>query len=232
MKRNRNNLILVLLICIVCFCAYMKFAGYAVQTFGLATASKVIVIDAGHGGYDPGKKGATQSLEDEINLKIALKLKDYLDQSGATVIMTRMDDSYLQGPTGNTHKRKDMSYRKQVLQESKADILVSIHQNAFPQQEVRGAQVFYHQQSEQGKCLAQAIQEGIKQYTDPNNRRKIKSSGDYYLLNESEMPGVIIECGFLTNLEEERLLMTDDYQEKVAWGIYMGIIGYFEQLQK
>ncbi len=232
MKRNLNNLMILMWIGVLVSVGSLKYQGESCETFGLHTASKVVVINAGHGGHDPGKKGLTNSLEDEINLSIAMKLKNYLDQSGTTVIMTRMDDEYLQGPAGNTHKRRDMSYRKQVLTESKADVLVSIHQNAFSQQGVKGAQVFYHQQSQQGKMLAQAIQENIKTFVDPENKRKIKSSTSYYLLNESEMPGVIIECGFLTNKEEEELLMSDAYQEKMAWGIYRGINSYFEKTQK
>lgn len=231
MKKHANNMMVLVMIGILCFCGYLKFANSSLETFGLSTTSKVVVIDAGHGGHDPGKAGPNESKEDEINLQIALKLKDYLEHAGTTVIMTRMDDEYLQGPAGNTHKRKDMSYRKHVLTQSDADILVSIHQNAFSDQRVRGAQVFYHEQSEKGKLLATAIQQGIKEHADPANNRPIKSSDHYYLLNESAMPGVIIECGFLTNLEEERLLMSDEYQEKIAWSIYMGIIKYFEEIK-
>lgn len=232
MKKHANNVMVLVMIGILCFCAYFKFANSSLETFGLSTTSKIVVIDAGHGGHDPGKAGPNNSREDEINLQIALKLKDYLENAGATVIMTRMDDEYLQGPAGNTHKRKDMSYRKQVLAQSDADIMVSIHQNAFSDQRVRGAQVFYHNQSERGKILATSIQKSISTYVDTNNKRPIKSSEHYYLLNESSMPGVIIECGFLTNLEEERMLMSEMYQDKMAWGIYMGLIDYFEQNEK
>lgn len=231
MKKHKNNFLVLGLVCMLCFCTYLKFANAAIETVGVATTSKVIVIDAGHGGYDPGKAGPNGTLEDEINLDIALKLKDYLEQSGATVVMTRMDDEYLQGPAGNTHKRKDMSFRKQVMKESEADVMVSIHQNAFPQSEVRGAQVFYYKDAVNAKLLAYTVQEAIKNYADSMNGRQIKSSKDYYILNECSMPAIIVECGFLTNPQEEQLLATDEYQDKMAWAIYIGLIEYFEQLE-
>lgn len=231
-KKNRINMLVLGLVCMISFCTYLKVANNALETFGLATASKVIVIDAGHGGFDPGKAGPNGTKEDEINLQIAFKLKDYLEQSGASVIMTRTDDEKLQGENGNTHKRRDMNYRKQVIQSSDAEILISIHQNAFPQPKVKGAQVFYYQDSENAKLLAGCIQNSIKTYADAENKRKIKSSKDYYILKVGAMPGVIVECGFLTNPQEEAKLASDAYQDEIAWSIYVGIVQYFEQLQK
>ncbi|MEF9959770.1 MAG: N-acetylmuramoyl-L-alanine amidase [Niameybacter sp.] len=230
-KKNRLNMLVLSLACLIVFCTYLKFANSSSETFSLSTASKTIVIDAGHGGFDPGKTGISGTKEDEINLEIAFKLKSYLEQSGATVIMTRTDDEKLQGEKGNTHKRRDMNYRKEVIQASDADILVSIHQNAFTQSEVKGAQVFYYQDSEKAKLLANCVQTGIKIYADPENKRKIKSSKEYYILKISQMPGVIIECGFLTNLEEEAKLASSSYQDKIAWAIYAGIVEYFEALE-
>lgn len=224
-------MLVVVFICLIGFCSYLKFANTTAETFGLATASKVIVIDPGHGGHDPGKVGSQGVHEDEINLKIAMKLKSYLEQSGATVIMTRMDDSYLEGPRGDTHKRKDMSHRKQVMEISESDIVVSIHQNAFTQQQVKGAQVFYYKDSDKAKLLAHSVQNAIKEFADSENKREIKSSKDYYILKVSSMPGIIVECGFLTNPEEEKLLISDTYQDRMAWAIYRGIVNYFEQVE-
>lgn len=230
-KKNRLNMLVLGLACLIAFCAYLKFANSSSETFSLSTASKVIVIDPGHGGYDPGKLGISGTKEDEINLQIAFKLKSYLEQSGATVIMTRTDDERLKGENGNTYKRRDMSYRKQVIQESNADILVSIHQNAFTQPQVKGAQVFYYQDSQKAKLLASCVQNSIKQYADQDNKRQIKSSKDYYILKISQMPGVIIECGFLTNPEEEKKLASNSYQDKMAWAIYAGLVQYFDTLE-
>lgn len=219
------------LVFIIGICAYFKFATEAVQTMGLATQSKVIVIDPGHGGYDPGKVGAKGSHEKDINLAIALRLQDYLTQSGSKVIMTRTKDEDLDGIPDKFNKNTDMRTRKEIINNSGADILVSVHQNAFPQAEVRGAQVFYYNDSDNAKLLANSIQNNIKKHADPNNTRKIKSTENYYVLKVSTMPGIIIECGFLTNPDEEGALNSEEYQDKIAWAIYMGIVEYFQQLE-
>lgn len=209
--------------------AYFKYANSAVETFALATASKTIVIDPGHGGFDPGKVGITGTHEKEINLKIALKLRDYLEQSGAYVVMTRTEDVDLDGDDTKQWKKGDMIKRSEKVNDSSADIMVSIHQNAFSQSSVRGGQVFYHKDSESGKILAQSIQKAIQSYGDTDNKRVAKHNGDYYILRTTKSPAVIVECGFLTNLEEEKKLNTDEYQEKIAWAIYLGIIEYFQE---
>lgn len=208
---------------------YLKYANSAVETFALATASKTIVIDPGHGGFDPGKVGITGVHEKEINLNIALKVRGYLEQSGAYVIMTRTEDVDLDGDDTKSWKKKDMVRRSEIANNSDGDIMISIHQNAFPQSNVRGGQVFYHKNSEQGKKLAQQIQTAIKKHADADNKRVAKHNEDYYILRTTKVPAVIIECGFLTNPEEERKLNTDDYQEKMAWAIYIGIVEYFQE---
>lgn len=207
---------------------YFKYANSAVETFGLATASKTIIIDPGHGGFDPGKVGTTGVHEKEINLKIALKLRGYLEQSGAYVIMTRTEDVDLDGDDTKQWKKGDMINRSKKMNISHGDIMVSIHQNAFPQSNVKGAQVFFHKDSEQGQVLAQHIQKAVQTHGDKENKRVAKHNGDYYVLRTTEIPSVIVECGFLTNPEEEAKLNTDQYQEKIAWSIYLGIIEYFQ----
>ncbi len=211
---------------------YFKYAASAVETVGLATTSRVIVIDPGHGGFDPGKVGTKDVHEKELNLKIALKLRDYLEQSGATVVMTRVEDKDLDGDDTKKRKKEDMIKRAEKANNSQGDILVSIHQNAFPQPQVKGAQVFYHSQSDDGKLLAENIQSSIKKYADPDNKRLAKQNQDYYLLRVTDIPAVIVECGFLTNPEEEAKLNTDQYQEEMAWAIYIGIVEYFQELAR
>lgn len=208
---------------------YFQYANSAVQTFGLATASKTIIIDPGHGGFDPGKTGTTGVHEKEINLNIALKLRDYLEQSGAYVIMTRTEDVDLDGDDTKQRKKADMMNRSQRVNDSNGDIMVSIHQNSFPQAKVRGGQVFFYKDSGNGQVLAQHIQKAIQTHADEENKRVAKHNGDYYILRTTKIPAVIVECGFLTNLEEERKLNTDQYQEKMAWAIYIGIIEYFQE---
>ncbi len=193
----------------------------SVSVFSMPTGKKIIVIDAGHGGFDPGMvKGKTE--EKDINLEIAKKLQAYLEQSGSVVMMTRVEDKALAST-----KSGDMRNRKYVTNGSKADILVSIHQNSYPSASVRGVQVFYYE-SEKSKQLAQFIQDEVKRVANPSNKRDPKEGSGYYVLRSTTMPAVIVECGFLSNANDKYLLQQDEYQEKIAWGIYLGIIKYFE----
>lgn len=189
--------------------------------------NKLIIVDPGHGGFDPGKPGIKGKDEKHLNLEMALLLRDYLENAGAIVLMTRTTDDDVDGMDGVKHKSKDMVERKKISEGG--DILVSIHQNSFTQPSIHGAQVFFNQKSEDGKLLAQSIQSTIKSYTDETNRREAKSNTNYYVLKATQMPAVIIECGFLTNPEEEQKLNNPEYQEKIALGIYIGIVKYFEQ---
>lgn len=189
----------------------------------LPTTSKTIVIDAGHGGWDPGKTGINGENEKNINLKIASKLQLYLEQGGATVIITRKEDSAL-----SQKKKEDMKQRKDIANDSKGDILISIHQNSFPKKSAKGAQVFYYDNSEKSKKLADCIQNSLKQFLDPNNERLAKANTSYYILKTTKPPSALVECGFLTNIEEESMLNDESYQEKVAWAIYLGILDYFQ----
>ena len=190
-------------------------------------AHKVIIVDPGHGGFDPGKPGINGQDEKHLNLDISLLLRDYLESAGAIVIMTRTTDDDVDGMDGVKHKSKDMVERKKIS--NGGDVLVSIHQNSFTQPSVHGAQVFFNGKSEDGKLLANYIQETIKQYTDTTNRRSAKSNTNYYVLKATDIPSVIVECGFLTNPEEEQKLNDKAYQDKMALGIYLGMIKYFEQ---
>lgn len=195
---------------------------------GTPLMGKVIIVDAGHGGFDPGKPGISGEDEKHLNLKIALLVRDYLEKSGAVVIMTRTTDDDLDGMAGVKHKSKDMVERKKLAEGG--DILVSIHQNAFPQPSVKGAQTFYNGKSEEGKLLAQYIQQEIKHYADSTNRRKAKSNTNYYVLKATQIPAVIVECGFLTNVEEEKKLNDKDYQDLIARSVYIGIIRYYDRV--
>lgn len=184
-----------------------------------------IIIDAGHGGSDPGKVGTAGTLEKDINLKIALYLKDILEAQDIRVIMTRDEDEELSTDTSR-RKASDMKKRVSLIQKSNADIVISIHQNSYTDPSVYGAQCFYYTGSEEGKKLASILQEQIIHSTGQTKIREIKSNGDYYLLKHSTLPTVIIECGFLSNPEEEKLLLNDEYQRKMAWAIHLGALEY------
>ncbi|MBQ6998751.1 MAG: N-acetylmuramoyl-L-alanine amidase CwlD [Clostridia bacterium] len=186
-------------------------------------SDKVIVLDAGHGASDGGAVSSSGVTEKDINLKIALRLQKLLEQTGATVIVTRADDNAIA-----QSKRSDMRLRKNIKENSAADIFVSIHMNKFSQSKYSGAQVFYSP-DEKSKVLGEAIQTSMREILNPDNNREAKSAGDsIYILKKSDVPSVIVECGFLSNPEEERLLTQSDYQDKVAWSVYAGITSYFD----
>jgi N-acetylmuramoyl-L-alanine amidase len=198
-----------------------------VPTFSFPTEKKVILIDAGHGGWDPGKVGRGNVLEKDLNLAIAEKLQMMLEQGGAFTVTTRTTDTALADS-----KKGDLSARKNMAYDYEADILVSIHQNSYPKANIKGAQVFYFDNSEKSKLLAESIQGRVVEFLDPGNIRGSKANDAYYLLKKTAVPAVIVECGFLTNETDLQNLADDGYQEKVAWSIYMGIVDYFDTLAK
>lgn len=190
------------------------------------TNHRIVVIDAGHGGSDPGKVGVGDVLEKDVNLAIAGKLKALLEQNDITVIMTRESDTGLYSESDSNKKNADMRKRIEIMETSKPDAIVSIHQNSYPQADQKGAQVFYHVQSLKAKELAELIQTQLIKDLDTSNRRQAKSNDSYYLLKHSSAPMVIVECGFLSNYEETALLTSDAYQEKTAYAIHMGILQF------
>lgn len=189
----------------------------------------VVVIDPGHGGFDPGKVGVGGELEKDINLSIALKLKRMLEQNDCQVIMTRETGDGLYSAGDKNKKSADMRKRVEIIAEASPDLAVSIHQNSFTQESSKGAQVFYHVKSAEGKKLAEIIQEQLKLTLNDGNTRIAKSNDTYYMLKKTECPLVICECGFLSNYTESKLLCDDAYQEKVAWAIHLGIMTYLNQ---
>jgi N-acetylmuramoyl-L-alanine amidase len=183
---------------------------------------RTIVIDAGHGGFDPGAVSKRGTKEAELNLYIAQKLQNLLEARGAVVIMTRTEQKALAST-----KREDMRKRIEILRESNADIAISIHLNKFKQPQYFGAQTFYMSGSYEGELLAQNIQRQLIQILGRGNRREIKPVKDFLILKAGNMPTALVECGFLSNPEEEQLLLSDRYQELIAWAILMGILDYF-----
>ena len=186
----------------------------------------VVVVDAGHGGNDPGKVAVNGSLEKDINLAIAKRLAWYLEQADVTVIMTRDSDSGLYSQNDSRKKTSDMQRRCQIMNESKADLAVSIHQNSYHVEEISGGQVFYYADSAPGKRLAERIQKRFDYVLGAENRRQPKANESYYLLLHAECPAVIVECGFLSNWREASLLGDEEYQDRMAYTIHMGILEY------
>jgi N-acetylmuramoyl-L-alanine amidase len=205
----------------------------AVKTASLPTLRKVIIIDPGHGGIDGGMVGTTTKVhESNINLQISLRLRKYLEESGSLVLMTRDEDVglYTEGGTIRKKKNEDLRNRKRLFDESNADLVISIHSNSFQESKYYGAQAFYNPNCEASKLASELIQEELIRVLDNGNTRKAKAKNDVYILKNVKVPTVIVECGFLSNPKEEILLQNPDYQQKIAWSIYVGILKYFNRL--
>lgn len=186
----------------------------------------VVVLDSGHGGNDPGKVGVDGSLEKDINLQIAQKLKAYLEASDVTVIMTREQDTGLYSENDSHKKMADMKNRCALINDASPDLVVSIHQNSYHEESISGGQVFYYKTSEKGKQLAEILQKRFDYVLGNRNTRKAKANDNYYLLLHVKSPIVIVECGFLSNWQEAALLNSEEYQDRLAWTIHMGIMEY------
>ena len=187
-----------------------------------------VVVDAGHGAEDPGKIGINNVLEKEINLQIAKKVQYYLKKEGLGVIMTREDDQGLYDNTVSNKKAADMKKRVNLINEAKPVLVVSIHQNSYTDEAVKGAQVFYYTHSKEGEALALLMQEALRAF-DSTNTRQAKANDTYYMLKKTEVPTIIVECGFLSNAQEAEKLTEDTYQEEVAKAICSGVIKWLDK---
>ena len=182
-----------------------------------------------------GHKVVHGTTEAETNLKIALKVQNLLEQSGATVILTRSDENAIYDLDKSTLREKEISdihNRVKIGNESSADIFVSIHLNKIPQEQYWGWQCFYRQNDEQSTKLAKSLQQNLNDAIEKENKRVAMKIDNVYIMKHVEIPISIVECGFLSNKEEEKMLLTDEYQDKLAWGIYNGIMDYFHDTKE
>lgn len=186
-----------------------------------------IVIDAGHGGRDGGASGKSGITESELNLKYALMLESICKRYGMQVTMTRSDMNGLYDEFAENKKKSEMEKRKSIINSSGADIMVSLHMNSFPLPSCSGAQVFYAKGSTSGLELAKAVQEAVCQ--NFANARKYVTIGDYFVLNYTNIPSILVECGFLSNPDEEKNLQKDEYCEKFCYSLFAGILNYFKK---
>ena len=193
---------------------------------------KCIVIDAGHGGDDPGKIGINNALEKDINLSIAEKLKALLESQDYQVVMTRTTSEGLYQPGSKNMKVEDMRRRCEIITEAMPVFTVSIHQNSYTSPEVKGAQVFYYGQSPEGETLAKLVQKSLIERADPENRRQAKANDTYYLLKRTVSPTIIVECGFLSCPQEALLLTQDSYQNRLVWAIHMGVMEFLNGVKE
>lgn len=218
---KKHRFLLVFYMILIFSGVVITYLQESISTMATPVEKKLIVIDAGHGEWDPGKVSDDGILEKDINLAISEKLQLYLEQSGGFVLNTRVDDTALA-----SDKKTDLSERKNIANDDNVDILISIHQNSFTQKNISGAQVFYYDGSEESQYLAQCVQNRLKE-VDKSNNRVEKASDSYYMLKETNMPSVIVECGFLSNTNEAYLLNSEDYQNQIAWAIYLGVLDYY-----
>lgn len=200
---------------------------------GAGSAAKegayTVVIDAGHGGDDPGKIGINGALEKDINLRIVQRLKQYLEADGIHVVLTRETEDGLYDSDASNKKVQDMKRRIEKIEQTDPVLTVSIHQNSYPEEYVHGAQVFYYNGSTGGEKLAELIQKQMVGDLDPENHRQIKPNDSYYLLKKTQGTIVIVECGFLSNAAEAEKLCDETYQDRVAWSVHKGILQYIAQ---
>ena len=225
MKKRSMELIMACLM-LVCF---FVLAREAAVTASQPSRDPVIVIDPGHGGEDPGMLGVGGLKEKGINLAVAWKLKEILQEQGFSVVMTREEDTCLCGEDARNKKAQDMQKRIAIIEEASPLLTVSIHQNSYQDPEVFGPQVFYYTDSAEGEALAGFLQEELNQGLSIKRPRKEKGNKMYYLLKKSKGVLAIVECGFLTNPEEAALLQEEKYQKKVAEAIARGIGRYLEK---
>lgn len=219
---KKRDIIISFLLIVVLLCCIFLPSVLVSSPRGKAT----IVIDAGHGGIDGGSVGVvTKNDENHLNLEYAKCLKSYFESFDIGVVMTRTTLDGLYSPTAKNKKKSDMQKRKEIIEKSGADLVVSIHMNSFPTRSSRGAQVFYDQNNPSGKALAESIQKRF--VLDVENARKTPKHGDYFMVNCTPLPSVIVECGYLSNPDEDRLLSTKSYREKICYSIFCGILLFF-----
>ena len=219
--RKKIELILVMLTLAGLVMVSKKLEKY-VNSDKVEKKEYTVVLDAGHGSSDSGKVGINGVLEKDINLSISKETKKHLEKKGIRVVMTRdKDESLAEGENGN-RKVQDMKARVKRNNDTKPNLAVSIHQNSYHEESIHGAQVFYYEHSESGEKDARILQEALLA-VDPDNTRQVKANTTYYLLKRTEVPILIIECGFLSNQEEAEKLASEDYQKEIAKAIANGI---------
>lgn len=227
---KKSNLIISFVLVLTFLTFVLCFGAISENPIGSAYASKIkVVLDAGHGGVDGGVVGVRTGVkESELNLKVVKKLEQYLLDAGFIVVLTRSSEAGLYGVANSTLKRKDMEKRKNIIAKNKPNLVVSVHMNQYSLSTRRGAQVFYNQDNDNSKLLAQSVQDCFNSMKEAV-RTCSALSGDYYIIKCTEYPSIIAECGFLSSPEDEALLITDGYQESLAYTIFKGISTYLAQ---
>ncbi len=227
---KRRNLIIVCVLLITFLTFILCFNAIKINPVGSAYANKIkIVLDAGHGGIDGGVSGVRTGIkESELNLQVVKKLEKQLVDAGMTVVLTRNSEAGLYGVVSSSLKRKDMEKRRDIIKKVKPTLVVSVHMNQYTLSTRRGAQVFYNKDNESSKLLAECVQESFNEMVE-TVKKSSALAGDYYIVKCSEYPTIIAECGFLSNPEDEELLISEKYQESLAYNMFKGIALYLAQ---
>lgn len=211
----------LIIVCVLCSVGIVA----VVESKGVPKNQYTIVVDAGHGGRDDGCQGENGTKESEINLKIAKTLKVYLESLGIKVVLTRSDGNGLYDANATNFKASDMAKRIEIINKCKPNMVISIHCNSFKDKTQKGAQAFYQENNQSSKDFALAMQQQLNNQLEDN--KKSANSGDFFILKECNLPAVLIECGYLSNPQEEKNLNSIKYQNKVAYAIMCGIVSYF-----
>ena len=228
-KKKYYFILIMIVISIISFSISSKTKD-TIPTVSLPVSGRTIVLDAGHGFPDQGAENSKGVTEANLNLLITKKVQTLLEQSGCNVILTRSDENGIYDAKSNTLREKNVSEiknRVKIGNESSADVFVSIHLNKIPQSQYYGWQTFFKKNNEKSEQLAKSIQEELNSSIQRENRRESLKITGKYIIDYVEIPITIVECGFLSNVEEVQLLQQDEYQNKLAWGIYNGIMDYF-----
>jgi len=204
-----------------------------IKTNATPITNKTVILDAGHGLPDEGAVGFTGTTEQAINLEIVLKLQKLIEQSGSKVILTRSDENGIYSADSTSIRNKkisDIKNREYIVDNSNADIFISIHLNKYQDSKYSGWQTFYQSKIDNSKLLATSIQNELNNNINNDNKRVPMAIKGVYLMEHISIPGVVVECGFISNPNEEELLKQETHQSKLAWGIYTGVQKYFQQI--
>jgi len=222
-KLSKSKFVVITMVLVM---VLLSFFYYTTSLVWLDKSNGItIVVDAGHGGRDGGSVGVNGTIEKEINLAYALALKEKLIASNFNVVLTRANDDGLYSEFAKNKKVSDMNARMQIIKKANPSLVISIHMNSFSDSSVRGANCYYKVDDEASKNCADLIQKSLKTYCDAKNT--LSKEGDYFMLNCSYYTSVLIECGFISNPEEEKLLNTEEYKNKMIDAIFNGVILYY-----
>lgn len=226
---KRKNVIIIAVLVLTAFTFVLCSVALVKSNQSASAAGIKVVLDAGHGGIDGGVSGINTGVnESELNLAVVKKLEKYLIDAGITPVLTRSSSAGLYGVASSTLKRRDMEKRRDIIESTKPSLIVSVHMNYYPNSSRRGGQVFYKAGNEQSKTLAQRVQKSLNfLYSDVKDYSAL--TGDYYILNCTDYPAVIAECGFLSNPKDEELLITDEFQSELAYSLFCGIIDFLSE---